>query len=145
MTNQTLEKFNYPAALIAEYDHWVVLLRPAQVTLGSVVIAAKAGVTSVGALSSEAGAEFIRVVADFETTLRALFAAEKFNYLALMMVDPNPHFHALPRYSLPVTFVGRTWDDTAWPKPPNLGDALGISDAQKQDLQQLLKTKWTKQ
>lgn len=35
MTNETILKFNYPDSLIREYDHWVVLLRPAQVTIGS--------------------------------------------------------------------------------------------------------------
>src|SRR3546814_2888106 len=33
--NETIRKFGYPATLIREYDHWVVLLRPAQLTLGS--------------------------------------------------------------------------------------------------------------
>ena len=38
--NVTMQKFGYPDTLIAEYDHWVVLLRPSQVTLGSLVLAA---------------------------------------------------------------------------------------------------------
>src|SRR3546814_2464599 len=33
--NDTILKFGYPATLIREYEHWVVLLRPAQLTLGS--------------------------------------------------------------------------------------------------------------
>ena len=41
MTNETMRKFGYPDTLIREYEHWVVLLRPAQVTLGSLVLAAK--------------------------------------------------------------------------------------------------------
>jgi len=31
--NDTIRKFGYPDTLIHEYDHWVVLLRPQQVTL----------------------------------------------------------------------------------------------------------------
>jgi hypothetical protein len=31
--NATIEKFGWPATLVAEFDHWVVLLRPAQPTL----------------------------------------------------------------------------------------------------------------
>ena len=38
--NPTIEKFGYPGTLIGETAHWVVLLRPAQVTLGSLVVAA---------------------------------------------------------------------------------------------------------
>ena len=33
--NATLEKFGWPATLVKEFDHWVVLARPAQPTLGS--------------------------------------------------------------------------------------------------------------
>ncbi len=32
--NQTILKFGYPQGLIQEYEHWVILLRPQQVTLG---------------------------------------------------------------------------------------------------------------
>ena len=39
--NPTLRKFGYPATLLRELDHWVTLLRPEQVTLGSLVLAAK--------------------------------------------------------------------------------------------------------
>src|SRR5690606_24257005 len=39
--NATIAKFGHPATLIAEYAHWVVLLRPAQPTLGALVLAAK--------------------------------------------------------------------------------------------------------
>ena len=40
----TIEKFGYPASLIGELQHWMILLRPAQVTLGSLVLAAKSDV-----------------------------------------------------------------------------------------------------
>ena len=33
--NETARKFGYPASMVGDYDHWLVLLRPAQVTLGS--------------------------------------------------------------------------------------------------------------
>jgi hypothetical protein len=33
--NATIEKFAYPATLVREFEHWLVLARPAQVTLGS--------------------------------------------------------------------------------------------------------------
>ncbi len=38
--NETIQRFGYPATLVAEYEHWLVLLRPAQATLGSLVLAA---------------------------------------------------------------------------------------------------------
>lgn len=33
--NQTMRTFGYPAATVAEYAHWAVLLRPQQATLGA--------------------------------------------------------------------------------------------------------------
>ena len=54
MANETMRKFGYPETLIREYDHWVVLLRPAQVTLGSLVLAAKSDATAFGQLPPEA-------------------------------------------------------------------------------------------
>ena len=38
----------------------------------------------------------------------------------LMMVDEHVHFHVFPRYSTERKFGGQTWQDTAWPKPPDL-------------------------
>ena len=65
--NQTLEKFQYPDSLIYEYDFWVVLLRPEQITLASSVIAAKvdAETNSFGNLSAEAGRELPVVIQAF--------------------------------------------------------------------------------
>ena len=52
--NATIEKFGWPASLIAEYPHWVVLLRPAQPTLGSLILAAKSDATAFGDLPAQA-------------------------------------------------------------------------------------------
>ena len=38
MPHETLLKFNYPNTLLREYQHWAVLLRPKQVTVGSLVL-----------------------------------------------------------------------------------------------------------
>jgi diadenosine tetraphosphate (Ap4A) HIT family hydrolase len=118
--NVTLQKFGYPGRVIREYEHWVVLIRPVQLTLGSVIIAAKSEVTSFGALRPEEMAEWPGAVRTFESVMRRHFGAEKFNYLALMMVDPNPHFHGIPRFPAPVTFQGRSFKDELFPKPPSL-------------------------
>lgn len=39
--NETILQFNYPASVIHEYDSWIVLMRPQQVTVGSLVLACK--------------------------------------------------------------------------------------------------------
>ena len=39
--NKTILKFQYPKSCIKEYEFWVVMIRPKQVTLGSLIIAYK--------------------------------------------------------------------------------------------------------
>ncbi len=97
--NPTIEKFGYPATLVHELRHWLVLLRPAQVTLGSLVLAAKSDATAFSELPVEAFAEQAQAVRSIERALSSLVRYEKINYLMLMMVDPNVHFHVIPRYS----------------------------------------------
>lgn len=127
--NPTIEKFGYPATLVHEYDHWVVLLRPAQVTLGSLILAAKGDATAYGDLPSEAFAEQGRAVAAIERALTAFCEYEKINYLMLMMVDRNVHFHVIPRYSTPRSRDGQLFVDKGWPGPPQLGEAIALDDA----------------
>src|SRR5690606_32232439 len=119
--NDTMTKFGYPDSLIREYTHWAVLVRPKQVTLGSLVLVAKAEATTWPGLSPEAFVELQKVTAQIEQTLRDGLGCERINYLMLMMVDPHVHFHVLPRYSAPQKFGDVEIPDAGWPKPPNLG------------------------
>src|SRR3546814_3885641 len=96
--NDTILKCGYPATLIREYEHWVVLLRPAQLSLGSLVLAARSDATDFGSLSPAAFAELKQATADIAAALGSAVAHEKLNYLMLMMVDPHVHFHVFPRY-----------------------------------------------
>src|SRR5690606_29739097 len=91
--NPTIEKFGYPATLIAEFDHWLVLLRPTQPTLGALVLAAKSDATAFGDLPAAAHAELKRAAAAIESALGAAVGYDRINYLMLMMVDPHVHFH----------------------------------------------------
>jgi len=128
--NPTIEAFGYPDSLVREFEHWVVLVRPGQVTLGSLVLAAKSDVTAYGALPPEAFTEQGEIVPAIERALRAFVRYEKINYLMLMMVDPNPHFHVLPRYSETRRWGGLEFPDAGWPKAPQLGSAVALSSGQ---------------
>jgi len=128
--NPTIEKFGFPDTLIREFDHWLILLRPAQVTLGSLVLAAKSDVTSYSQLSREAFAEQADAVQSIESALSAFCQYERINYLMLMMVDPNVHFHVIPRYSEPRDWRGIQFDDAGWPGAPQLGQTVQLSPAQ---------------
>ena len=125
--NETIRKFGYPATLIRELEHWVILLRPAQVTLGSLVLAAKSEANAYGALPREAFVEQADAVALIERALAAFTRYERINYLMLMMVDPNVHFHVIPRYSEPRTWDGVQFPVEGWPGPPQLARAVQLS------------------
>ena len=120
MSNATLEKFGYPGTLIHEYDHWCVLLRPAQVALASLVMVCKDNASQFHAISTRAFAEMATVTHDIETTLAKLFQYDKINYLMLMMVDRDVHFHVIARYAEPREFAGTVFADRGWPGPPDL-------------------------
>lgn len=128
--NATIEKFGYPATLIAEWDHWVLLLRPAQPTLGSCVLAAKSDAEAFADLPAAAFAELSVVTRVIETMLKAAVGYQKINYLMLMMVDVHVHFHVIPRYDGSRTLAGIAVDDAGWPGQPALGDALALDPAQ---------------
>ena len=128
--NPTLEKFGYPGTLLVELYHWVVLLRREQVTLGSLVLAARGDAIRYSELPPQAFTEQGEAVRRIERALAAFVAFDKINYLMLMMVDPNPHFHVLPRYSTPRTWDGTEFPDLGWPKAPKLDGAITLDDGQ---------------
>jgi diadenosine tetraphosphate (Ap4A) HIT family hydrolase len=140
--NATITRFGYPATLLHEYRSWVVLLRPAQPTLGSLVLACKEDASSLGAVSAAAWSEVAAATADIERALHATFDPQKINYLALMMVDPHVHFHVIPRYSASREFEGSTFGDATWPKPPDVTSTLPLSPAQMTALHAALLAAW---
>ena len=128
--NETIAKFGHPATLIAEYDHWILLLRPAQPTLGALVLAAKSDATAFGDLPAAAHAELKIATAAIEAALTEAVGYAKINYLMLMMVDPHVHFHVLPRYDGERSGEGLTVADAGWPGQPDLAQAVKLDDAQ---------------
>ena len=118
--NQTIAKFGYPRTLLAAYDHWVVLLRPKQVTLGALVLACKDPATSFSHIDQGAFTELRTVTGEIEEALGKAFDFDKINYLMLMMVDPHVHFHVIPRYSAAKTFADVSFVDAGWPAMPDL-------------------------
>jgi diadenosine tetraphosphate (Ap4A) HIT family hydrolase len=133
--NPTIEKFGWPQTLVREFAHWVVLARPAQPTLGSLVLAAKSDATAFGNLPTEAYAELQEVTAAIEAALARAVGYARLNYLMLMMVDPHVHFHVIPRYEgvreWPMgTAEAREFVDVGWPRVPDLGHAVMLESAE---------------
>lgn len=130
MANPTMLKFGYPDTLVREWDHWALLLRPTQVTLGSLVLAATGSATAYSDLPDGAFAEQAVAVRAIETALKWFCNYERINYLMLMMVDPHVHFHVIPRYSQARSFLGIEFPDTGWPGPPDLKSGVGLGSGQ---------------
>ena len=126
--NATMEKFCYPDTLIKEYLHWVVLLRPQQATLGALVLACKDESDALSKISQAAFSELAEITAAIEKHLRGCFSYDKINYLLLMMVDKDVHFHVLPRYADVRHFERMAFKDPGWPGPPDLSWANETGD-----------------
>lgn len=140
--NQTIAAFGYPASLVKDYGSWMVLARPAQPTLGSLVLASTEPALAFSDLSDAAFETLPRAIRDIESVLKRAFNYDKINYLMLMMVDPQVHYHVIPRYAEEISFAGHDYVDTGWPKTPNLGDARNLTETDMARLVAELKSHW---
>ncbi|MEM0985265.1 MAG: HIT domain-containing protein [Pseudomonadota bacterium] len=118
--NPTFLKFGGPQTQVATYHHWSVLVRPKQATLGALVLVANGPATRFSDLTPQAFSEQATVIKDIEQVLSTAFNYDKINYLMLMMVDPNVHYHVLPRYGQVAQFRQWSLEDAGWPGPPDL-------------------------
>jgi diadenosine tetraphosphate (Ap4A) HIT family hydrolase len=129
--------------LIRDYEHWCVLLRNNQVTLGSLILGAKGNATAFSQLSPQAFGELGAIVSHIESSLRNFRIWDKINYLMLMMVDPYVHFHVIPRYSTNQIFGGMTFADKGWPAAPNLASPTVLEESMRNELIATIKSVWT--
>ena len=126
MTNPTARKFGYPNTLVAETEYWQVLVRPQQPTYGALVLVCKEEAKAFSDLTPAAFADMKRAVDGIEALLRHTVAYERINYLMLMMVDPDVHFHVVPRYEGERQHGGHTFKDAGWPGPPALASHVAL-------------------
>lgn len=127
MTNPTALAFGYPASLVAETEHWLILVRPKQPTFGSLVLVCKEAVQAFSDVSPAAFADLQVAVSGIERLLKSQVDYEKINYLMLMMVDKDVHFHVLPRYADTREHDGVSFPDAGWPAAPALGSAVELA------------------
>lgn len=135
-------QFNYPSSTIHEYNSWIVLMRPQQITLGSLVLACKGEYESLSDIPADVYAELSIVTSHIEKTLSNLFKYDRINYLLLMMRDKYVHFHVIPRYASSRDVYGITCTDRTWPMPPDITKPLDISETGIQLLTEFIKDNW---
>jgi diadenosine tetraphosphate (Ap4A) HIT family hydrolase len=126
MTNPTAVNFGFPHTLVAETDYWLVLVRPKQPTFGSLVLICKETAESFSDISPGAFSDLRHAVGGIEHMLSRLVSYEKINYLMLMMVDRDVHFHVIPRYEGEREHGGRTFLDAGWPGQPALASTVDL-------------------
>lgn len=112
------EVFDEKNNLIKEYQHWKLLVRNRNTTLGNCVAITKRHLERFSEITPEEMGEFAQVVKDIEGALKKSFSYDKINYQMLMMFDKHTHFHIIPRYAGPRNFAGLEWTDEGWPKIP---------------------------
>ena len=142
MSNQTAVNFGFPRTMVAETSHWLVLVRPKQPTFGSLVLVCKEPVQAFSDVSPEAFADLQVAIKGIERLLQDKVKYEKINYLMLMMVDPDVHFHVIPRYAGARDHAGASFPDAGWPGPPALGTAVDLSDDTLEALAQAWRREW---
>jgi len=116
-------KFRVAEFLILETEFWAWSVRPTQPTLGSGIIALKRFAPRFSEVTAEEMSDLAGLVSRAESSIGRCFRHRIMNYLMLMMVDHQVHFHALPRYDGARDFAGRRWVDAGWPALPAFGDA----------------------
>ncbi len=127
------EKFRADDLLIKEYQHWLLLARMRQRTLGSCVVVTKEHHPRFSDLSQEEMGELEQVAKDVEGALKKLWQFDNMNWMMLMMKDKHVHFHVYPRYDTDREFAGMNWKDGV-KSHAHVLDAVDITEAQLQQI-----------
>lgn len=133
------EKFKIDELKITEIGNWIVSLRPIQITLSSLVLSLNRKCPKMSEINSEEAADLSLAFECIDSLYQKTLKPDKVNYLALMMVDDQVHFHVIPRYESAVRFESIDYMDKDWPNPPDLKVNIGLSRNQLYRLKELLK------
>lgn len=114
------EKFRTNDLKIYETDYWIWSLRPGQCTVGASILSLKRYTERLSDITEKESTDYVNIIKVIENTLHEVFSYDKINYLMLMMVDAQTHYHVVPRYSKEIKFKGIKWVDKGWPALPIL-------------------------
>lgn len=113
-------KFKVTELKICETEYWIWSLRPVQATLGAGVLSLKRECPVFSELEQKEFCDLNNIIKVIEKTLKTTFNCDIINYLMLMMVDKQVHYHVIPRYERTIDFARTSWKDSGWPGVPNL-------------------------
>lgn len=89
-----------------ETEHWVWSLRPIQTTIGSGILSLKRECPVFSELNQEEFSDLNSSIKIIEKTLKKTFNYDILNYLMIMMVDKQVHYHIILRYEETINFDG---------------------------------------
>lgn len=135
-----IEKFRIGELAILEIGNWVLSVRPQQITLGCLVLSLSRQCEDIGDLTETESLELGIIFNRVKVLFGATFKPNKVNYLLLMMVDNQVHFHVIPRYKDKVVFMNEEFSDVDWPKPSNIFNSKELVDEQLIHLRDYLAT-----
>jgi diadenosine tetraphosphate (Ap4A) HIT family hydrolase len=124
--NDFQTKFKTEELTLMETNFWLISLRPSQPTIGSLVVSLKRVCQSLSKLKPEEGADLVVAMQKIENRLNEKFPVDKLNYLALMMVDNQVHYHVIPRYKNGLVFNGIEYLDKSYPKPVDIFETQDV-------------------
>ena len=117
-----------PTRMIAESERWAICLNSDQTLLGRCYLLLKRPESDVTALSDAEISELWIVARKMKDVLEALWAPDHYNYAFLMNVDPQVHFHVIPRYRERREFAGGTFVDGSYGDHYRVGVARTLDD-----------------
>ena len=117
-----------PRFLIAQSERWAVVLNADQTLLGRCFLLLRRPESDVTALTDAELSELWGVVRKTKAVLKTLWDPDHFNYAFLMNVDPQVHFHVIPRYENRREFAGGTFVDGSFGDHYRVGVARALDE-----------------
>jgi diadenosine tetraphosphate (Ap4A) HIT family hydrolase len=117
-----------PRFLIAQSERWSVVLNADQTLLGRCFLLLRRPESDVTALTDAEVTELWSVARKTKSVLASLWEPEHFNYAFLMNLDPQVHFHVIPRYKGRREFAGGTFVDGSFGDHYRVGVARPLDD-----------------
>ncbi|MCE5213673.1 MAG: HIT family protein [Methanobacterium sp.] len=106
--------------LIEETPYWMIFLAPSQRYLGTCVVALKKKRANLSEVNDAEWDDFVQIVRKMEDSVNKSFKPNLFNWSCFKNaafrkdnddVDPEIHWHFIPRYQETVLFCGVKFDD----------------------------------
>jgi diadenosine tetraphosphate (Ap4A) HIT family hydrolase len=117
--------------VIAENDHWNLVLNENQATLGRVFFALKRHETDITRLTPDEVASLWEFVGRGKSALARLWSPDHYNYMFLMNLTPHAHFHIFPRYASGREFAGAVYADSRFGDHYDPAEERPVDDASR--------------